>query len=122
MKKILIIEDESSLRNALRDKLIAEVFLVFEATNGEAGMELALKEHPDLILLDIIMPKMDGFVMLERMRMDPWGKKANVIILTNLSGQEYVLKSFRDEVYDFFIKTDVKIETLVDKIKTKLAD
>jgi DNA-binding response OmpR family regulator len=120
MKKILIVEDEAPLRNALRDKLIGEGFMVFEAVNGEAGLELALKEHPDLILLDIVMPKMDGFAMLEAMRTDPWGKKANVIVLTNLNDQEYVLKSFRDEVYDFFVKTDVRIEDLISKIKGKL--
>ncbi len=120
MKKILIIEDDTPLRNALRDKLIREDFLVFEASNGEEGLNLALKEHPDLILLDIIMPKMEGFAMLEKMRSDQWGKKANLIILTNLNGQEYILKSFRDEVYDFFVKTDVKIEDLISKIKEKL--
>ncbi len=120
MKKILIIEDEVSLRNALRDKLIGEGFIVLEAANGEVGLELALKDHPDLILLDVIMPKMDGFAMLESMRTDPWGKKANVIVLTNLNDQEYVLKSFRDEVYDFFVKTDVRIEDLIGKIKAKL--
>ncbi len=120
MKKILIVEDEESLRGALHAKLGAEGFEVIEAKDGESGLNIALAEHPDLILLDIVMPKMDGFSMLEKMRLDPWGMKATVIILTNLNDQAYILKSFRDEVFDFVVKTDVKIENLVQMIKTRL--
>ncbi len=121
MKKILIVEDEVSLRGALRNKLESEGFIVLEAGDGEKGLEIALKEHPDLILLDIIMPRADGFVMLEKMRLDPWGMGVGVMILSNLNDQAYILKSFRDNVYDYIIKTDIKIESLVEKIKAKLA-
>lgn len=120
MKKILIIEDEASLRNALHDKLVSEGFIVLEAGDGENGLEIALKEHPDLILLDIIMPRMDGFVMLQKIRLDVWGKGVKVMILTNLNDQNYILKSFRNDVYEYIVKTDVKIGDLVDKIKAKL--
>lgn len=120
MKKILIIEDDDSLRQAINLKLSSEDFELFEAKNGEAGLEVALTHHPDLILLDIIMPKMDGFIMLEKMRLDPWGKSARVIILTNLNDKNYILKSFRNEVYEYLVKTDVKLEELVAKIKEKL--
>jgi DNA-binding response OmpR family regulator len=120
MKKILIIEDELPLRNALRDKLIGEGYAVLEAGDGEKGLEMALKEKPDLILLDLIMPKMDGFIMLEKLRLDSWGQDVKVIVLTNLNDNNYVLRSFRNDVYEYVIKTDVKIEDLIKKIKAKL--
>ena len=85
MKTILIIEDEKSLRNAVVDLLHAKSFLVIEAKNGREGMELALSKHPDLILLDLIMPEMDGMSVLKKIREDKWGVTVPVIILTNLS-------------------------------------
>ncbi len=120
MKKILIVEDESSLRRAIGDKLTMEKALFLEAKNGEEGLRVALEEHPDLILLDIVMPKMDGFVMLENLRQDEWGKTAHVVILTNLDNEDYVLKSFRNEVYDYIVKTDIRMDDLIIKIKEKL--
>jgi DNA-binding response OmpR family regulator len=121
MKKLLLIEDEESVRNAIHDKLGKENLSILEAKNGEEGLALAIKEHPDLIILDIILPKMDGFVTLEKLRQDPWGKEAKVIILSNLSDKKYVLDSFRNEVYDYIVKTDIKIDDLASKIKAKLA-
>ena len=121
MKKLLIIEDEESLRKAIHDKLDDKGISFLEAKNGEEGLSTALKEHPDLILLDIILPKMDGFITLEKLRLDNWGKEAKVIILTNLSDKKYILDSFRNEVYDYIVKTDIKIDDLVAKIKAKLA-
>lgn len=120
MKKVLIIEDEGSLRMAIRDKLSRENIDLLEAKNGEEGLKVALKDHPDLILLDIVMPRMDGFVMLDNLRQDEWGKQAQVVILTNLNSEEYILKSFRNEVYDYIVKTDIRIDDLVSKIKEKL--
>lgn len=122
MKKILIIEDEEPLRRALSIKLKQEGFDIIEGKDGEEGLTLALSEHPDLILLDLILPKMDGFVMLEKMRADTWGKNAPVIILTNFNSKEYVLKSFRDEVYNYIIKTDNKMEDIIKIVKAKLAE
>lgn len=120
MKKILIVEDESSLRRAIGDKLALEKAIFLEAKNGEEGLRVALEEHPDLILLDIVMPKMDGFVMLENLRHDDWGKTARVVILTNLDNEEYVLKSFHNEVYDYIVKTNIRMDDLISKIKEKL--
>src|SRR3989304_9443406 len=84
-KTILIIEDEKSLRDAIVDILRLKNFLSLEAKNGREGVELALSKHPDLILLDIIMPEMDGITALKKIREDAWGKKVPIIILTNLS-------------------------------------
>ena len=120
MTKILIIEDEPSLRGALVDKLSREGFCCLEAKNGLEGLDAALKEHPDLILLDIIMPVMDGMTMLEELRKNPWGKNVPVILLTNLSEVEKVAQSLHHGVYDYLVKSDWKLEDIAKKIKTKL--
>lgn len=118
--KILIVEDETSLRGALRDKLCLEGFTVLEAKNGQEGLAVALREHPDLILLDIIMPVMDGMTMLYELRKDPWGKDVKIILLTNLSEAERVAESLRQGVYDYLVKSDWKLEDIVKKVKVKL--
>jgi DNA-binding response OmpR family regulator len=115
-----VVEDELDLREALRDKLNFVGFSVIEAIDGEQGLEVALREHPDLILLDIIMPKMDGLVMLKRLREDPWGKNSNVIMLTNLSDAKSVSSALEQGTYDYFVKSDWKIEDVVAKIQQRL--
>jgi len=119
-KKILIIEDEPSLLDVLEDKFSTEGFDVLKAENGNRGLEIALKEHPDLILLDIILPEMDGMTMLKKLREDVWGKDALVIILTNLNDAQSVLQSLENGVYDFLVKTDWKLEDVLKKVKEKL--
>ncbi len=122
-KIILITEDEKSLRNALHVKLISEGFDVIEARDGEEGLEKSLKEHPDLILLDLVMPKMDGMTMLKKLRTgEEWGKLVPVIILTNLSSADEVRNKDITELEPtyYFLKTDKKIEEIVEAIKDKL--
>lgn len=122
-KKILIveaIEDDVLLRNALNDKLSLEGFGVIEAKDGEEGLVVALRDHPDLILLDIIMPKLDGMAMLKKLREDEWGKSARVIILTNLDDVSKVAEAMGNEVFEYYIKSDTSIESIVAKVKEKL--
>ncbi len=119
-KRILTVEDEAPLRSALVFKLANEGFEVLSAKNGEEGLQMALSEHPDLILLDIVMPKMDGMKVLENLRADAWGKTAQVIMLTNLSDNEKVSKAITNHAFDFFVKSDIKIQDVIDKIKAKL--
>ncbi len=76
-KKILVVEDDVPELNALRDKFTREGFSILTAKNGEEGLAIALREHPDLILLDIIMPVMDGITMLVKLREDSWGGGGN---------------------------------------------
>lgn len=119
-KTILIVEDEASMLAALRDKFSREGFVILEAKNGQEGLNGALTNHPDLILLDIIMPIMDGMTMLDKLRQDPWGKSVPVILLTNLSEADKVAASLRQGVYDYLVKSDWKLEDIVKKVKTKL--
>lgn len=71
-KKILIVEDEKNLREAIADVLHNRNFISLQAKNGREGLKLALKEHPDLILLDLLMPEMDGMTAFEKIRKDSW--------------------------------------------------
>lgn len=119
-KKILIVEDDDSLRRAVVEKLSREGFIALQASNGLAGLECALQEHPDLILLDVIMPKMDGLTMLSRLREDLWGKNAQVIMLTNVSDGESVLESLNQVAFDYLVKSDWKLEDVVRKIRERL--
>ena len=121
-KIILVTEDDGSLRGALDDKLINEGFSILEARNGEEGLKVAFGDHPDLILLDIAMPKMDGMTMLRELRKDAWGKTVPVIIMTNMpSDDENRNKDITElEPTYYFVKTDKTIGEVVDKIKERL--
>lgn len=119
--KILIVEDETPLRNAISDILTFEGFQVFQAKNGLEGLETALAEHPDLILLDLMMPIMDGLTMLEKLRADKeYGSKAAVILLTNINDPEKVARATDAGSYDFLVKSDWNIEDVVRRIKNRL--
>jgi DNA-binding response OmpR family regulator len=120
-KKILVVEDEAPLRNAVSDILTFEGFQVFQAKNGQEGLDIALKEHPDLTLLDLMMPIMDGLIMLEKLRSDKdWGKTAAVILLTNINDPDKVAQATSAGSYDFLVKSDWNIEDVVKKIKGRL--
>ncbi|MBU0647120.1 response regulator [Patescibacteria group bacterium] len=116
-KKILIVEDEVILCNVLYDKLIREGFIALKAGDGKEGIEVALREHPDLILLDIIMPVMDGITALKKLREDEWGKDVKIIILSNLNDNERVAEAMSQGTYDFFVKSDWNLEDVVIKIR-----
>lgn len=123
MKKILIIEDELAYAKLLKDQLTEIGYTVIEATNGKKGLEKAKNEHPDLILLDIRMPVMDGMVMLNLLRKEESGKKIKVIMLTNLEPDDKILGGvMKDEPSYYFIKSDINLEDLLGKIKELLAD
>lgn len=120
-KKILIVEDEQDIREALVDKFSREGFAVFEARNGEEGLARAFTEHPDLILLDIVMPVMDGITALNKLREDEWGKHVPVILLTNLNDDEKVANAMEKGAFGYLVKSDWKIEDVVTKVKARLA-
>ena len=122
-KKVLIIEDEKDLRIAMADVLRRNKFAVFEAQDGEAGLAVAFAEHPDIVLLDVLMPKMDGMTALGKLRSDPWGKDVPVIILTNLNAtDERVIEDIvTHKPLHYFIKSDWDIRAIVEEIRKTLA-
>lgn len=120
--KVLVIEDEPPMREAIVDTLTQHGFATLTSDNGKDGLDLALREHPNLILLDIFMPKMDGLTVLETLRNDSWGHDVPVIILTNLNPEaDQTIKSILDHKPAFYlIKSNVTLEAIVTKIKEVL--
>jgi DNA-binding response OmpR family regulator len=121
MAKILIIEDEASLQKSLMEFLREEKFEVVGASDGEMGLALAKKEKPDLILLDIILPKKDGYDVLAELKQDEGMKKIPVILLTNLESPEDIQKAFDLGATTYLVKSNYKLEDIVRKIKETLA-
>jgi DNA-binding response OmpR family regulator len=120
IKKVLIVEDETSLKKALASGLSNQEFEVITAGDGEEGLAVALKEKPHLILLDLFMPKMDGITMLKKLREDEWGKKVKVIILTNLEDRDKLSAAVENRVYDYMIKSNWNISDVLKKIRIEL--
>ncbi|MBI4993986.1 response regulator [Candidatus Wolfebacteria bacterium] len=116
-KKILVVEDEKPMRRVLADSLIAEGFSVLEAENGIIGLDVAMREHPDLILLDLLMPQMDGIEMLKKLREDAWGKNAIVIVLTNLGDTEKIVEATKCGAYGYLLKTNWRMDEVIRKIE-----
>ncbi len=120
-KKVLIVDDEPTLGEILAAKLDEAGFETILARDGNEGLEMALAQKPDLILLDIVMPKMDGITMLRELRQNEWGKTAAVIMLSNLNTAEAVERSLAEGVYDYLVKVDYSLDDLAAIVKKKLA-
>jgi DNA-binding response OmpR family regulator len=120
-KKILIVEDEEAMRHALSEKFKNSGFLVVTAPDGEAGLEIFKKEKPDLVMLDILMPKMDGISLTKKIRENSaWGQEVPIVMLTNLADPDSVSEVAGLGVFDFLVKTDWKLDDVVNLVKKKL--
>lgn len=121
-KKILIVEDELTLLKTLQETFADEGFQVMTAADGEIGLKLALEEHPDAILLDIIMPKKDGMTLMRELREgDAWGKRVPIVLLTNLNADDGIIRNItRDEPAYYLVKKDWKLDDVVARTKSVL--
>jgi len=119
-KTILIIEDDKFLRELIVQKLIKEGFEISEAVDGEEGMKKVKEEKPDLILLDLILPGIDGFEVLARMKEDPVLAAIPVIILSNLGQKEDVERGLKLGAVDYLIKAHFTPGEIIEKVKTVL--
>lgn len=119
-KKILIAEDEIAMLDALVKKFTMAGFEVVPASDGAEAVKLALKNKPDLLVLDIIMPKLDGLDVIKQVRADKWGSDVPIIMLTNLSDAQHVSEAAKFKVFDFLVKTDWRLEDVVQLAKSKL--
>lgn len=119
-KKILIVEDAQALAQAIKDKLMGSGFIALVANDGAAGLSLALAEHPDLIMLDLIMPKMHGMEMLKQLRLDDWGREVPVFIITNVK-EDYQEKIAKEQFNaEYFVKAEWRLEDIIKKINERL--
>jgi CheY-like chemotaxis protein len=123
MQKILVVEDELAYLKLLNSQLTNKGYTVIEAINGKNGLEKAKSENPDLILLDIRMPVMDGMAMLNLLRKEEKGKKTKVIMLTNLEpNDEIISEMVTEQPSYYFVKSDIQFNTLLKKIEELLAE
>jgi DNA-binding response OmpR family regulator len=120
MKKILFIEDESALQKTFREVLEKENYEMISALDGEAGLRLAKFQKPDLILLDLILPKKDGFEVLKELKEDESTKGIPVIVLTNLEDVESVERAIELGATTYLVKAQYTLEEVIQKVKKAL--
>ena len=116
-KKVLIIEDETDIREAIAEAVEGIDYEVQTAENGQVGLAAAIDWQPDLILLDIVMPIMDGHETLKRLRQDPWGRNVKVIMLTSMDGAEDVANAHEHHLDDYIIKVHNTLDEIVNKVR-----
>jgi DNA-binding response OmpR family regulator len=116
-EKVLIIEDDRFLRELMVRKLKMENFEVIEAEDGAEGLKKIKEEKPDLVLLDLILPEMDGFEVLEQKRKDEEIKNIPVIILSNLGQKEEIDRGLQLGAKDYLIKAQFSPSEIIEKVK-----
>ncbi len=117
---VLIVDDDADLRNVLKDKFELSGFKTLTAVDGEDGLKKALANHPDITLLDIMMPKMTGWQALDKLREDAWGKTAKVIMLTVLEDLDNVAQAVEKNSVGYLIKTSQSLDGIVFRVKEAL--
>ncbi|TSA46017.1 response regulator [bacterium] len=120
-QKILVVEDEEILLTALKEELLSGGYEVEGAADGIEGLEKTKTFRPELILLDLVMPKMDGMEMLQKLKADSEIRDIPVVILTNLSDYERISEALSLGAMDYLVKANYKLEDLLEKVKTVLS-
>ena len=120
MKKILLIEDEAAIQKTLGESLRKKNYEVQAALDGEIGLRLAKSENPDLILLDLILPKKHGLEVLEELRKDEATKAIPVIILTNLENVGEVEKAIELGATTYLVKANYSLNEVIEKVQKAL--
>jgi len=121
VKKILMIEDEKALQYTLGELLTSEGFALAQAYDGQEGLELARSENPDLVLLDLRLPKKDGFEVLKELKSDKKTSEIPVIIFTNLETAEDIDKALEAGATTYIVKANYGLEDILVKIKEVLS-
>ena len=117
-KIVLVVEDDISYAEPLKQELTFAGYQVLFAKNGIEGERISLDEHPDVVLLDILMPGKDGMKLMETLRQDPWGRTVPIILLTNLDPDDNILKGLvQNQPSYYFIKNEVSISEVIQKVK-----
>jgi len=120
-KQVLIIEDDKTIRRALEEKFHGAGFDVIIARNGKEGLTLGINERPDAIVLDIIMPEMDGMEALKALRKhEEWGAHVPVLVLTNANDPKRIREAIERNVSQYLVKSDWNIEDVVKKVSAMI--
>jgi two-component system phosphate regulon response regulator PhoB/two-component system alkaline phosphatase synthesis response regulator PhoP len=120
MPKILIVEDDKFLRDLLSRKLQEEKFEIVTAIDGEEGIKKTNEEKPDMVLLDLILPSINGFEVLKKVKENPKTSAIPVIILSNLGQREDVERALNGGAKDYLIKANFTLDEILEKIKKYL--
>lgn len=120
-KKVLVVDDEKDLRDAIGTALGYEGFEVRTAVDGVEAFEIAQSLRPDIVLLDIMMPRQNGIETLKAIRGTAWGKTTPVIIMTVLDDMTRVAEALEAGATEYLVKTDIPLGSIVQKVKTRLA-
>ena len=120
--KVLIIEDEEALRKVLQEKMQSSGFDTSAAADGMEGWDLAKSKNPDIVLLDLVLPKRSGFDVLAMLKQDPALKDIPVFILSNLAEDESLKKALAMGAEDYFVKAQHPINEIVEKVKNRLLE
>ena len=119
-KKILFIEDERALQKTFHSILTEKGYTLISAFDGESGLKLAKEEKPDLILLDLILPKVHGLDVLERLKKDPTTKEIPIIVLTNVEQIDALQKALELGATTYLVKAQYTIEEVIEKVENVL--
>jgi len=119
MKKIdvLIVEDDESIRELYRDALVTQGMEVLTAATGNEGVTVALAKKPKVILMDIMMPDINGHEAVKKIRQDQWGKQAKIIFLTNRTDAENIVTAVEEGSDDYIIKAHTELKELVNRVR-----
>jgi len=119
-KRILVAEDDRFLRKAAEVTLRRHGFTVLTASDGEAALQIARAETPDLVLLDLIMPRLQGFEVLRTLKQDPATEAIPVIVLSSLSQASDVRQAMEEGAAAYFVKADLSLQALVQRVEEAL--
>ncbi len=117
MKKVLIVEDEAALQDALKQAFAAGGYEVSQAFDGEEGIKMVAESKPDIVLLDLILPKKHGFEVLQAMKADAAAKDIPVLVLTNLEESAEVMKAIELGARGYLIKANYALKEVLAKVK-----
>lgn len=121
-KTVLVVEDNETMLQTLVYNLSLEGIQTFEAADGEEAVKVALEKKPDLLLLDLIIPKIDGVSVMKQLRATEWGRTLAIIVITNLEVDGPVMKDVMEEKPAYYLsKTDISLGEIVSKIKEVLS-
>ncbi len=120
--KILLVEDEEFLRRIFKSRLVAEGYEVFDVESAEGGLDWLKHSEPHLIILDLYLPKMNGFEFLKRLRQDPAWRNIPVLILSGLGQETEIRRGLELGAREFVVKTKVDPRELLVKIRKMLSD
>lgn len=120
-RKVLTIEDDAFLLSLISGKLVETGFSVLAAASGTGGIAKATLEHPDIILLDVMLPDMSGFEILEKLKADPNTKNIPVIILSNLGGRDEIEKAVKLGAASYMVKSNIVPDEIAELVEVEIA-